>query len=196
MVYKPNSKIQRENMKTVITWMMLMISGLLVGCSSNLKYLTTPTPLKKESSQYYVKDLKVNLQHGHGRNLENKTFSSEQELQSSFVKYINDSLIAKKIYAKNGYGLSVVIDYTRTYNTGGNALNKPKFFYTIGVYDDATNTLLANYGIPESTTKYSYFEDIGVNLKIATFQWGAEDELRDIELISKTLVKEVSEFGK
>lgn len=186
-------------MKKVIIWtMLIMLAFLFEGCGGKSQsiYIVNPTPLKKESSQYYVKDLKVNLQHGHGRNLENKTFSSEQELQSSFAKYINDSLIAKKIYAKNGYGLSIVIDYTRTYNTGGNALNKPEFFYTVSVYNDATNTLLANYGIPKSTTKYSYFEDIGVNLKIGTFQWGAEDEPRDIKLISKTLAREVSEFGE
>lgn len=184
-------------MKKVLIQIMLMMSAfLLVGCSSNIKYITTPTPLQKESSQYYVKELKVNLHHGHGRNLENKTFIREQELQSSFAKYIDDNLIAKKIYSKNGYALSIVMDYTRTYNYGGNALNKPEFFYTINVYDDATNTLLARYDIPKSTTKYSYFEDIGVNLKIGTYQWGALDEPRDIDLISKTLAREVSEFGK
>lgn len=184
-------------MKKMTLWSVLIISAfLLVGCSSNINYLTTPTPLKKESSQYYVKNLTVTLHHGHGRNLENKTFTSEEELQASFAKYIDESLIAKKIYSKNGYGLSIVLDYTRTYNYGGNALNKPEFFYTINVHDNASDSILASYKIPKSTTKYSYFEDIGVNLKIGTYQWSALDEPRDIALISQTLAKEVSEFGK
>jgi hypothetical protein len=181
--------------KAIMMALWVVVGFLFVGCGSSIQYLTKPTPLKQESSQYYVKELKVNLQHGHGRNLENKTFADEQELKTSFEKYINDSLAAKNMYSKDGYGLAIVIDYTRTYNIGGNALNKPKFVYTVKVYDKA-NTLIASYSIPkDSTTKYSYIEDIGVNLKIAAFKWKAEDELRDVELISKTLVKEVSLLG-
>lgn len=185
-------------MKKAIIWLMLIMSAfVLIGCSSKSQsiYIINPTPLKKESSKYYVKDLNVTLYHGHGRNLENKTFSSEQELQGLFAKDIQAHLVTKKIFSKDGYGLSITLDYTRTYNYGGNALNKPQYVYTVKIYDSSNNTLLVSYSIPPSTTKYAYLEDAAVSFKIGLYQWGAEDEPRDIDLISKTLVNEISLLG-
>lgn len=86
------------------------------------------------------------------------------------------------------------MDYTRIYNYGGNALNKPVFFDTVNMYEN-TDTLLASFTVPRSTTKYSYFKDILVNTKIGFYKWKAEEEPTDIELISKTLVKELSALG-
>ena len=86
------------------------------------------------------------------------------------------------------------MNYTRTYNYGGNALNKPEFFYTVKVLNNH-NELLATFTVPRSTTKYDTFKDMAVNMEIAAFKWDAEDEPQDIELISKTLVKELSQLG-
>lgn len=185
-------------MKKAVVGIMFIVSAFLfVGCGGKSQsiYIVNPTPLKKESSKYYVKDLNVTLYHGHGRNIENKTFSSEQDLQALFAKDIQAHLVTKKLFSKDGYGLSISIDYTRTYNYGGNALNKPQYIYVVKIYDSLKHILLVNYSIPLSTTKYAYFEDAAVNLEIGLYQWDAEDEPRDIDLISKTLVNEISLLG-
>jgi len=60
---------------------------------------------------------------------------------------------------------------------------------------DTNNKPLASFSIPKSTTKYSYVKDIAVNMQIGLYNWKAENEPQDIELISQTLVKELNELG-
>ena len=149
-------------MKTIKFWIaMVFASMLFIGCggSSSSIYLVKPTPLKEGSTMYSLKSLKVNLLHGHGRNEENKTFATQEELEKSFaddiIKYMNN----EKIYSdKANYLLDVEINYTRIYNYGGNALNKPEFIYTIKIYDQS-DKLLVNYSIPKSTTNFGGFTD-------------------------------------
>ena len=185
-------------MKKFIVNALLIIAALgITGCGSSIyNYNVTPTPLEQGTSKYTINDISLNLTHGHGYNINNKTFKTEEQLKYSFKKFLNDELENQALLGdENSFKLNIDINYMRKYNYGGNALNKPEFDYTVSVYN-SNEKLLATYSIPRSTTKYGYFKDISVNLEIGLFQWNAEDEPQDIKLISKTLIKELSELGK
>lgn len=186
-----------KNLKKVLSYMFVAIlATLFTGCGSIYNYNVEPTPIKKGESKYALSNFELKLLHGHGRNLENKTFKNEDELKDSFVSFINQELKNQNLQSNNdGYKVLINMNYTRTYNYGGNALNKPIFEYTVEIYDN-NNKLLVTYGWGKHTTKYSYFEDISVGTKIALFQWGAEDEPRDIKHISELIVKDLKEIGE
>ena len=172
-----------------------LMALIFTGCGGSMyHYDVNPTPLKKGQTKYVLNTVNLTLAHGHGRNLQNNTFANEEELKKSFEVFITQALKEKDLFAENGYKLDIDMNYTRTYNYGGNALNKPQFFYVVKVLD-TNNKLIASFSIPRSTTKYSYAKDIAVNMQIGFFKWKAEEEPQDIELISKTLVKELYELG-
>jgi len=170
---------------------------LFVGCGSMYDYKVEPTPIKKGEAKFVIDEFKLTLTHGHGRNLENQTFKNEDELKKSFIEFLNNKLKEKNLLGdtENAYKVQIDMHYKRTYNHGGNALNKPEFWYSIDILDN-NDTLLVHYSIPLSTTKYSYLKDAAVNLQIAAFQWLAEDEPTDIEMIAYTIVRELSEIGE
>ncbi|NQY19713.1 MAG: hypothetical protein HRT40_00145 [Campylobacteraceae bacterium] len=182
--------------KLGLSLLSIIVALGITGCGSSMyNYKVEPTPIKQESSKYVIKDISLKLSHGTGRNLENKTFKNEDELKKSFVSFLNKELKEQSLIGDNkSFQISINMNYTRTYNYGGNALNKPEFFYTVKVYN-LENTLLADFTIPKSTTKYGTFKDIAVNAEISIFKWDAEDEPQDIALISKTLIKELSQLG-
>ncbi len=177
---------------------LLLITTLIVlaGCSSTYNYNVEPTPLQKGKAKYFLKNFNLKLTHGSGQNKENKTFKNEKELKQSFEDFINKELIKQSLKGTStGFQFSVDMNYERTYNYGGNALNKPEFYYTVKIYS-YEKELLANFDINKSTTKYSYLKDIVVNAEIAVFKWDAKDEPKDIALIAKTLVRELANLGK
>ncbi|WP_375723216.1 hypothetical protein LXN10_11845 [Arcobacter sp. KX21116] len=182
--------------KFILSLVSIFILIGLTGCGSSMyNYNVEPTPIKQGKAKYTLKDFNLTLEHGHGRNIQNKTFINENELKKSFEMFINQELEKQSLKGnEKDYKISVTMNYTRVYNYGGNALNKPQFYYTVYVYN-TQDKLLASFAIPNSTTKYGYFKDIAVNLQIGTFQRKAEDEPEDIELISKTLVEELSKLG-
>jgi hypothetical protein len=168
----------------------------IIGCGSSMyNYRVEPTPIKKGTSKYNIKNITLSLQHGDGRNIKNKTFKNELELKKSFKKFINKGLKARSI--KGGVKdlqLDININYKRTYNWGGNSLNKPEFSYSVNVYN-SSDKLLVDFSIPLSKTKHAYFKENVVLMKIAAFQWDAENEPEDIELISKLIVEDLFEIG-
>lgn len=182
-------------MKQITLGMLLIAIIIFTGCSGNVKYAVQPTPLKQESSQFYLKDINLTLHKDGFENQENKTFYNQAKLQAEFKDDLQKELNSKNMNSSQGFGLVINLDYTRTYLFGGNALAKPKFTYSVDVYTNNGNTLLAHYSIPESTTKYAYLEDVAVNTKVMLFQWNAEDEPRDISLIADVLTREVSKLG-
>lgn len=182
--------------KIIISLLSTLVAIGLTGCGGSMyNYKVEPTPIKQETAKYQLKDFNLVLKHGHGRNMDNKTFKNQEELSKSFVEFINQELEKQSLKGdSNTFQFSVNMDYTRKYNYGGNALNKPEFIYTVSVYDNS-DKLLADYTIPKSTTKYASFKDVAVNLEIVAYEWDAEDEPLDIQLISKVLVEELSELG-
>ena len=181
--------------KVIFSSLLVVLMTMISGCGSAYTYNLKHTPIKQGESKYVVRNLELKLSHSDGRNTENKTFKTEVELQESFKSFIKEALVENSILGDSkGYQLDISINYTRVYNYGGNALNKPKVSYFVKVYD-TNNKLLANHGTGEFTTKYASFKDAYVNAQIATFTWDAEDEPKDIHLISNLLVEELSELG-
>lgn len=185
-------------MKKLYTKILLLILTLIItGCGSSMyHYHVKPTPIKKGKSMYTIRNFELTLDHGSSHNLENKTFKTESELEESFKLMILKELSSRSILGdENSLQLDISIYFLRRYSFGGNALIKPHFDYTVKIYD-SQGTLLLDYEIPRSITKYSYFKDIAVNAQITTFTWDAEDEPQDVELISKGFVKRLSELGE
>ena len=177
----------------------IFASVLFIGCggSSSSMYRVKPTPIEKGLSTYSLQSLKVNLSHGANWNEEsNKIFITQEQLEKSFKDFILKYMNKEKLYSEEGkFLIDISIDYKRIYNMGGKALNKPEFIYTIKILDQR-GKLLVNYTIPKSTTSFGTLKDMAVNAEIAIFKWGVEDEPKDIELISKTLVKELKKIGR
>lgn len=171
----------------------MVIALLFSGCGSRYAYDVKPTPLKANKSTYEIKSIDFVLDHGHGRNLANKTFSNEKVTKKIFTSFLKKALVEEKI-SGNEYFLDIKMYYLRKYNYGGNALNKPEFKYSINILDKE-NKLIAHYGIPMSTTKYGYFKDLAVNTQIILFNRKAEHEPEDLELITKTMAIELSSIG-
>jgi len=182
--------------KISLSLLLLAIVISMSGCSSSMyHYAVKPTPIKEGDSKYVIRNIDLKLEHGEGRNLENKTFKTDEELKNSFKSFIEQALKNESMLGNNeDFKVDISINYKRTYSYGGNALSKPKFDYVVKIYS-ADNKLLANFSIPKSTTKYSMFKELAVNAEIIIFKWDAEDEPQDIELISNTLVRELSELG-
>ena len=183
--------------KFILNALLIVVAFGITGCGGSIyNYNVTPTPIQQGTSKYVINDISLELTHGHGHNINNKTFKTEDQLKKSFKIFLNKELEKQSLLGnKNSYKLNIDINYMRKYNYGGNALNKPEFDYTVSVYN-SNEKLLATFSIPRSTTKYGYFKDMAVNLEIGIFKWDAEDEPQDIELISKTLITELSELGK
>jgi len=55
--------------------------------------------------------------------------------------------------------------------------------------------LLASFKVSNYTTTYGYLGDAAVNMEIATFNWGADDELRDVNLIASEIVEDLAGLG-
>ena len=171
----------------------------LTACSSSpYQYHVEPTALVKGKTQYVLGDVTVKLTLGHGGKPNDERFASEETLTQSVKDYLTTELQNKKILALDSVNadavLNVSIDYERRFNYGGNALNKPHVSFIAKITKD--EQLLASFGESGFTTKYGSFKDIAVNAQIASFTWGAEDEPKDIELISKMIVDDVYQLGR
>ncbi len=177
----------------------LIIFSLAVGCAgSPYTNHAKQIPLEKGKSKYYLSTLDVKLTLGHGAIPEDTSYSSKEQLEEQFKDAITSALKNKGIFASDpsvaDASLDAHIDYTRTFNYGGKALNKPKISHIVDIMKD--DEKLVTISKNNYTTKYSYFEEIAVNLKIAAFKWGAEDELKDIALISEKIADDIFNIGK
>jgi len=181
--------------KAIFSSLGVILTLMISGCGSVYTYSVKPTPIKQGESKYTIRDMNLKLSHGDGRNLENTTFKTEDELKESFSSFIKVALEENSILGDNkSYQLDISVNYTRTYKYGGNALNKPRVSYEVKVYD-SNNDLLAKHSTGEFTTRYASLMDTYVNAQIIAFTWDAEDEPKDVQLISNLLVKDLVELG-
>lgn len=183
---------------TINKMFLIFIAFVVVGCSSSpYTYHEKPTPLKKGQTSYYLKEISVNLTLGHGAISGDDTFSNKEEMTKQFENSLNLALKEKGILATSSSNadadIEVIIDYKRNFNYGGKALNKPHLSHQVNIYNGSKK--LASFGVSKYTTKYSYLKDLAVNIEISAFKWGADDELQDIELISKTIVDDLAKVG-
>ncbi len=179
----------------------LLVGALwLAGCagSTPYTYYVQPTPLVAEQSTYALGKVTVHLSLGDGAIEGDRTFASEQELQQEFNQYLQHYLKQSGYLAKNVASADAVIDvdigFKRTFNMGGHSLNKPEVTHNVVLSKDGTK--LASFQNGPYLTKYAYLEDLSVDLEIASFNWDAEDEPRDVDLVSKLLVDEIVQIGE
>jgi len=156
------------------------------------------TPLKRGASHYYINPPVVNLTLGHGAIPGDTTFLDQEGLANEFHEFLIKSFSEKKIVAETADdadgSVDVELNYTRTFNWGGKALNKPTFRYKVTI--TKAGDVLASYATSEATTTYGYFKDFPVNAQIGAFKWGVEDEPRDVALIAEIIAREVVKIGK
>jgi hypothetical protein len=181
-------------MRLSLRWLLAgLIVVFLVGCGGGVNYAVKPTPLQQGKSTYQLGNFKLDLDDS-SKDPSNFEYLNQEGLANSFKNKITSQLKEQNIYGDE-YTIDVDMFYSRVFNIGGNKLNKPQFVYTVSILDKE-GKLLASYTIPKSTTKYTYFREIAVNMQIGTFNRGPENEPEDIELISKTLVRDIKEIGK
>jgi hypothetical protein len=193
-----NPKPKTGKIMTINKLFLIFIAFVVVGCSSSpYTYHEKPISLKKGQSSYYLKDITVNLTLGHGAISGDNTFANKEEMAKQFESALNMALKEKGILATSSSNadadIEVIIDYKRNFNYGGKALNKPHLSHQVNIYKGSKK--LVSFNASKYTTKYSYFKDLAVNIEISAFNWGADDELQDIEFISKTIVDDLSKVG-
>ncbi len=167
----------------------------LAGCSSSpgSPYLVNPTPLKKGATKYHLTEVKVNLTLGHGAKDGDTQFVDEVTMNNQFSDAITEFLGQRGILVNSSDAdadLSIMIDYHRTYNIGGNSLNLPRISHVVRVYNNQEE--LARL----SLSNYSPSRSLGANIKIAAFNWKAEDELGDIQKIAALIANDIANLGR
>lgn len=179
-------------MKKII---LTLLAIALTGCSSPYVYHVEPTQLQSNETQYDIGSVTVNLELGHGAISGDESFASEAVLKKQFEDALVATMEEKGIYgAASGYSVVVDIDYKRMFNLGGKALNKPEVSHSVSVFD-SENKKLASFAVGKYTTGYGTFGNAAVNLQIAAFTWGAEDEPRDVKVVAEAIVNQLADLG-
>ncbi len=170
----------------------------LTGCASSpYVYHVEPTQLQSNETKYSIGSVVVNLELGHGAIAGDETFASEQELVEQFTASLMAQMKEQGVYAteagKSEFSVSFEVDYLRTYNHGGKALNKPQISHRVTVSDSTKP--VASFNNDDYTTSYGTFGDAAVNIEIASFSWDEEDEPEDVEKISEYIIEALTELG-
>lgn len=182
-------------MKNLLVFVLSSI--FLVGCSSAVVKVDSSSPLKKGLTQYSIDKPIVNLTLGQGAIEGDTTFADQGKLESQFAAALSKHFSELKQLAASPdvaeASVAVTVDYQRNFNWGGKSLNKPHYSYTVLIKNEGQ--VLAQYSVKGQTTRYGGLEDAAVNMQISAFTWDAEDEPKDIDLISKLIATEVSAIG-
>ena len=178
---------------------LLILALVLGGCASSpYVYHIEPTQLKSNQTKYNINSVVINLALGHGAIPGDKSFATQEELKKQFENYLIAYMKEKGIYApisdNQGISVDIKVNYKRNFNYGGKALNKPHVSHSVIVSDNKQQKL-ASFSDGNYTTNHGTFKDVAVNLEIAAFSWDAEDEPKDIKLISKLIVNELADLG-
>jgi len=180
-------------------YLVIGIATMLAGCASSpYQYYEESTSIEKGVTKYHLNEVNLHLTLGHGAIPGDTTFVSESKLKEEFLSALLEEMKKQGVSASNddsnAVKANVSIQYQRNFNYGGKALNKPVVSHEVLVQRD--DQPLASFKSTGYTTKYPYFEDAAVSLEIASFQWGPEDEPRDVQMISKFIVEDLSQLGK
>ncbi|MAM86979.1 MAG: hypothetical protein CME36_06700 [unclassified Hahellaceae] len=181
-------------MKTSLA--ILPVLFLAACASSPYKYYVEPTPLEANKTKYELRNLEVNLRLGDGAKPGDESFATQAQLRDEFEKSLRNHMKSKNILAtdnSDNIHVDVSIDYLRRFNIGGGSLNKPELAHTVTISRDGEK--LASFSQSGYTTKYGYLDDAAVNFEIAAFSWDAEDEPKDVELVSEIIVKDLAKVG-
>ena len=149
--------------KVFVIFAFLMLSAC---ASSPYSYYVKPTPIKQGESKYYLKTVNVKLNLGHGAIPGDKKFADQEKMTEEFnadlEKYLQKDGLAATEMADNALTVTVDIDYTRTFNYGGKALNKPHVSHFVTVYKG--DKKLASFRQTNYTTKYGVYPTLSSGL--------------------------------
>jgi len=174
---------------------LILFALTLAGCSSPYVYHVEPTPLQSNNTKYDIGSVTVNLDLGVGAIPGDNSFASEVVLKKQFEDALMAAMKEKGIYtATSGYSVVVNINYKRTFNWGGKSLNKPEISHNVTVID-AKNKKLASFAAGKYTTGYGTFGNASVDLQIAAFTWGAEDEPKDVKVVAEVIADQLADLG-
>ena len=179
--------------------LLLALALVLVGCSSSpYVYHVKPTQLQSNETKYAINSVVVNLELGHGAIPGDETFATQEQLVEQFTASLTTHMKDKGIYVtekdNSQFLVDFEIDFVRTFNYGGKALNKPKISHRVSVSDNTQS--LASFSRNDYTTSYGTFGDTAVSLEILASSWDEEDEPQDVDRISEYLIKDLAELGK
>lgn len=186
---------------TIRALAVIFVSFLMAACATPYTYHQNPTPLKKRVTKYYLEDVSMNLTLGDGAPSDNTQFADKDKLGEQLRQGLISELSEQRIYAASKAEadavLSVYLNYKRTFNIGGRALNKPQFGFRFTA-SDKQNQPLASYDVSgfNFVPDYGFPRQTAIDLEIAAFLWGAEDEINDINRIAFSIVNEVRKVGK
>lgn len=177
----------------------IFITLVMAGCASSpYTYHVEPTPLVAGQSKYVLGDVQVHLVEGHGAPTGDSPYVNENELTKEFTealkKYMKIENVLADSAASSDGTLNVEVNFTRTFHISGNALAKPEISHSVKVNKD-DQTLVSMSQSPYKT-KYAYLEDVAVNVEITAGNWDEEDEPRDVDLVSKLIIEDVSKMGE
>lgn len=177
----------------------ILIAVLLTGCGSgpSYTYFVKPTPLKENTTKYYLGKIDVNLTLGHGAIVGDKTFATQsmvtKQFKIFFIKHLKEEGVFAKSKSSADAIVNVTVDYKRTYNYGGKSLNKPTVSHSIEIIQNKLKVASLSHG--NYTTRHGYLKDLAVNIEIASFNWDEEDEPEDIELVAKLIAGDIAKAG-
>lgn len=180
---------------------------LLAGCimfftscsSSRFNYIVEPTPLIKGGTKYSVKTVNIKIE-TFGikltKDAEVKGYLSETDMAKAFKEKITDYLKSSSIYEaskKDGFDLSLTINYTRNFAVNSNKVVHPDFLYEWEIEKEGKT--VATYKSPKMTMSgLSLFSEF---LNTGSSDTNPEAEQQYIDMISKAIVENsVRDVGK
>lgn len=186
-------------MKTKL--MAIFIALGMSGCSSSpYTYHVEPTPLVAGQSKYVLGNVDVNLTiTGWPRPKDESLFATEQTLTQEFLDSLKKHLKEKGIEAASSDQadaiINISVDFARGYHpVADNALVKPSVKHRVTIERNGQTLVTTSNGPYQ--TKYAYFGDMLVNQEISFGTWDYEDEPRDVDLVSKLIIEDISKMGK
>jgi hypothetical protein len=164
---------------------------LLAGCAGQMKKI----PASAEISAFHLKEVTVNLIFNGNEIPGDTTFASQEEFAKNFeddlVKYLKEKNIYSASSREDVAELYITLDYTRNYTHNGKALIQPYVSHNVKVYSGDSELL--SFGVSNYTTKYDYFTQFAVVTQRLAYEWDQEDEPKEIDLISKTIINDLKE---
>jgi hypothetical protein len=167
--------------------------------SSRFNYTVEPTPLIKGGTHYSVKNIKVKIE-TFGikltKDAEVKGYLSEADMAKAFQEKITDYLKSSNLYEagkKDGFNLSLTINYTRNFAVNSNKVVHPDFLYEWEIEKEGKT--VATYRSPKMTMSgLSLFSEF---LNTGSSDINPEAEQQYIDMISKSIVEDsVRDVGK
>jgi hypothetical protein len=196
-------------MKKLLTIISLIF---ITSCSSNsFTYLQKPTSITKNQTKYYVADVDIKFVDGlyHKARGEvavfnlpksmHKDFSAypnQEELSEIFKNAFEKKLKEKEIYSDNKEDPNTLeLSFKADYERLGIAWSKTAYNF-FAISHEAIISKNKKEIARSKVSNYKAKRGSVSNLKSIFAQKGPEDEIEDINIVTESLVREISNLGK